>query len=65
MNPYYLNPWRAFLGLTGAWKLVVLAALLLLAIVCAVGYFRVTSLSKKVATLSAERDALIRDCARR
>lgn len=28
MNPYYLNPFRAFLGLTNTWKILVLVAAL-------------------------------------
>lgn len=58
MNPYYLNPWRAFLGLTGAWTLAVLALILSAAVILAGGY-------AKMAAMRRELDALRRDCAGR
>jgi hypothetical protein len=74
MNPYVLNPWRAFLGLSTAWKLAAAAGLALLLVFATDGAGRAVeayrgrkldrALSEKraeVERLARERDAHLRE----
>jgi uncharacterized membrane protein YhiD involved in acid resistance len=67
MNPYVLNPWRAFLGLSTSWKLAAAAGLALLLIFAtngagrAVEAYRSRKFDRAAAEKQREIDALTKE----